>query len=274
MKITLAAAKRGVWLALAAWLLSSAFGAAQTNTASNALPSAGATTKAPDASPAVDTAKPAEAPKAAETNTPADTGKPANNSPQFTNRTPRYRIEAGDTFDLTFDLSPEFNQTAVAVQPDGFVTLRGVGELKVAGMTVPELTATLKQAYGKFLNNPPISVVLKEFEKPYFIADGQVSKPGKYEMHGNTTVTQAIAIAGGFQSGAKHSQVVLFRRVDDQWTEAKLINVKKMEKDRDLREDPFLHPGDMLWVPKNTLSKIDRMIPNLSMGTYLPLQIP
>lgn len=204
----------------------------------------------------------------------ADATKPSVDSPQFKSRNPRYRIEAGDTFDLTFDLSPEFNQLALAVQPDGFVTLRAVGDIKVAGQTVPELTQTVRQAYGKILNNPVISIALKEFEKPYFIASGQVAKPGKYEMHGNMTLTQAIAVAGDFQSSAKHSQVVLFRRVDDQWTEAKLINVKKMEKDRDLREDPFLHSGDMLYVPKNTLSKIDKMIPNLSMGSYLPLAIP
>ncbi len=204
----------------------------------------------------------------------ADSTTSTTNSAQFKSRNPRYHIEAGDTFDLTFDLSPEFNQTAVAVQPDGYVTLKGVGELKVAGLTVPELTATLHEAYGKILNNPVISVVLKEFEKPYFIANGQVSKPGKYEMHGNMTVYQAIAVAGGFQSSAKHSQVILFRRVDDQWTEATLINVKKMENSRDLREDPFLHSGDLVFVPKNTLSKIDRIIPNLSMGSYLPLTIP
>jgi polysaccharide biosynthesis/export protein len=204
----------------------------------------------------------------------ADATKPASDSPQFKSRNPRYRIEAGDTFDLTFDLSPEFNQLAVAVQPDGFVSLRAVGDIKVAGETVPELTQTVRQAYGKILNNPVISITLKEFEKPYFIASGQVAKPGKYEMHGNMTVTQAIAVAGDFQSSAKHSQVVLFRRVDDQWTEAKLIDVKKMQNNRDLREDPFLHSGDMLWVPKSKMSKIDRFLPNLSMGTYLPLAIP
>lgn len=246
-------AKQWLFLAVMAALTLSTLATAQTDSALSAGPSV---------APVADTTK-------------ADTPKPtATNGPQLATRSHRYRIEAGDTFDLTFDLSPEFNQTAVAVQPDGFVTLRGVGELKVAGETVPELTETLKQTYGKFLNNPPISVVLKDFEKPYFVADGQVAKPGKYDMHGNVTVTQAVAIAGGFQSSAKHSQVVLFRRVDDQWTEAKLINVKKMENDRDLREDPFLHSGDMLWVPKNKLSKMDRFIPNLSMGSYLPLYIP
>jgi polysaccharide biosynthesis/export protein len=209
-------------------------------------------------------------------NTPAtpDAAKPPAAKTDFTQRTPRYRIEPGDSFDLTFDLSPEFNQTAVAVQPDGFVTLRGVGDLKVAGQTIPELTQTLRTAYSKILNDPPISVVLKDFEKPYFIADGQVSKPGKYDMHGQVTLIQAIAIAGGFQSTAKHSQVLLFRRIDDQWTEAKIFNVKEMQKHGKLNEDPYLHPGDMLFVPKTVLSKIDRFIPNLSMGTYLPLEIP
>ncbi|HTW30987.1 MAG TPA: polysaccharide biosynthesis/export family protein [Candidatus Sulfotelmatobacter sp.] len=204
----------------------------------------------------------------------ANTAQPTAAKTDFHQRTPRYRIESGDTFDITFDLSPEFNQTAVAVQPDGYVTLRAVGDLQVAGQTVPELTQTLKTAYSKILNDPPISVILKDFEKPYFVADGQVAKPGKYDMHGQVTLTEAIAIAGGFQSSAKHSQVLLFRRVDDQWTEAKLINVKKMEKHGDLKEDPFLHPGDMVFVPKTVLSKIDRFIPNLSMGSYLPLAIP
>lgn len=259
MSKTLASAAKRLWLLLLAGSLATVCCA---QTATGAGPSTSAGTTVADASkPAADAAKPSDAAKPAET-------------PHFQSRTTRYRIQAGDTFDLTFDLSPEFNQTALAVQPDGFVTLRGVGEMKVAGETVPELTTTIKVAYGKFLNNPSITVVLKEFEKPYFVADGQVAKPGKYEMHGNMTVTQAIAVAGGFQSAAKHSQVVLFRRVDDQWTEAKLINVKKMEKDRDLKEDPFLHSGDMLFVPKNTLSKIDRIIPNMSMGTYMPLAIP
>lgn len=193
-------------------------------------------------------------------------------APQFQQRSPRYRIQAGDSFEVSFELSPEFNQT-VAVQPDGFVTLRGVGDVKVAGETVPELTQTLKQAYAKILNEPLISIVLKDFEKPYFVADGQVSKPGKYDLHGSTTLTQAIAMAGGFETSAKHSQVLLFRRIDDKWTEAKLINVKKMEKDGNLSEDPVLHPGDMLFVPKNTLSKIDRYFPTSNLGAFVPIQL-
>jgi len=191
--------------------------------------------------------------------------------PHLQPRDPRYRISAGDSFDLNFDLSPEFNQTAVTVQPDGFVTLRGVGDVKVEGQTVPELTQTVRTAYDKILHDPIISVVLKDFEKPYFIADGQIGRPGKYDLRGQVTLTEALAIAGGLTDKAKHSQVLLFRRVSDQWLEAKLINVKQMEKSGNLSEDPFLHPGDMLFVPKNTFSKIERLIPVASAGAYFPI---
>jgi polysaccharide export outer membrane protein len=113
-----------------------------------------------------------------------------------------------------------------------------------------------------------ISVDPKDFEKPYFIVGGQVGKPGKFDLRGDVTLTQAIAIAGGFTDASKHSQVLLFRRVSDQWTEAKIINVKKMFNSRDLQEDPDLRPGDMLFVPKNAISKIKPFLPTTSVGAF------
>jgi protein involved in polysaccharide export with SLBB domain len=185
--------------------------------------------------------------------------------PSFQTRYPRYKLRSGDVFDISFELSPEFNQS-VSVQPDGYITLRGIGDVHVAEQTVPQLTETLRISYSKILNDPLISIVLKDFEKPYFIADGQIGHPGKYEMRGAMTLTEAIAIAGGFTDNAKHSQVLLFRRVNDDWVSAKIINVKKMEGKGDLHEDPALHPGDMLFVPKNRLSKIKPFLPSQSMG--------
>ena len=191
-------------------------------------------------------------------------------TPQLQQRDSRYHLAAGDSFDVSFELSPEFNQTVI-IQPDGFVTLKAVGDVKVAGQTVPELTQTLRTAYSKMLNDPLIAVVLKDFEKPYFIADGQVAHPGRYDMRGTVTLTEAVAIAGGFTDNAKHSQVILFRRVNDQRLSAKIFNVKEMQKRGDLHEDPTLRPGDMLIVPKNMLSKIKPFIPNAGMGAYKQL---
>jgi polysaccharide export outer membrane protein len=188
--------------------------------------------------------------------------------PGLHNRNPRYRLRRGDSFDVDFALSPEFNQN-IAVQPDGYVTLKGIGSIFVEGQTVPELTETLKAAYAKTLHDPVIAVALKDFEKPYFIAAGQVGKPGKYDLRGDLTVTEAVAIAGGFNEKAKHSQVVLFHPLQGGGYEAKLLNVKKLLASRNLSEDVPLQPGDMVYVPQNALSKIRPFLPTSSLSGFL-----
>jgi polysaccharide biosynthesis/export protein len=192
----------------------------------------------------------------------------ANAVPGFKEHYPRYQLVAGDTIEVTFEYSPEFNQT-LTIQPDGFVTLRDVGDVHVEGKTVPEVTAAMRNAYSKILSDPSIAVVVKDFEKPYFTASGQVGRPGHYNLHGQTTVTEALAMAGGLTEKSKHSQVVLFRRVDSQWTEAKVLDVKKMLSAKNLQEDLIVHPGDMLFVPQNRLSKISRFIPNSGVTAYV-----
>jgi polysaccharide export outer membrane protein len=185
----------------------------------------------------------------------------------FQERNPRYGLRKGDSFDVDFAFSPEFNQTVV-VQPDGYITLRGAGSMRVEGQTIPELTETIKKAYANILHNPVVTVALKDFEKPYFVAAGQVGKPGKYDLRSDLTLVEAVAIAGGFTENSKHSQVVLFRRVSDQLVEARLFNVKQMLQSRDLSEDAHLRPGDMIYVPQNAISKIRKYLPSTSMGTY------
>ncbi|HET7892680.1 MAG TPA: polysaccharide biosynthesis/export family protein [Candidatus Sulfotelmatobacter sp.] len=192
----------------------------------------------------------------------------SSNDPAFKTHYPRYQLVAGDTLDLQFEYSPEFNQT-LTIQPDGYITLRDIGDVHVEGKTVPEVTDMLRDKYAKILSSPSIAVVVKDFEKPYFTASGQVGRPGHYVLHGETTVTEALAMAGGLTDKSKHSQVVLFRRVSSQWTEAKVLNVKKMLNAKDLQEDLFIHPGDMLYVPQNKMSKIARFIPSSGVTAYM-----
>jgi polysaccharide export outer membrane protein len=183
----------------------------------------------------------------------------------FAEHNPRYTLRSGDAMELTFAFSPEFNQSVI-VQPDGFVTLREIGDVHVTGETVPQVTATIKQAYSKILNDPAVAIVLKDFEKPYFIASGDVSKPGKYELRGDTTLTEAVAIAGGFDGSAKHSRVVLYRKVSNEWMEGRVIDVKKMMASRNLSEDIHINPGDMIFVPRSAFSKFSRFLPTPGVG--------
>ena len=201
-----------------------------------------------------------------------DTAHPSSRAeappPSLARRNPRYQLCRGDVLELDFPFSPEFNQTPT-IQPDGYITLRGVGDLYVQGQTVPELTQALRTAYGKILRDPVITVALKDFDKPYFIVSGQVGHPGKFELRGETTVTQALAIAGGFNDNAKHSQVLLFRQASNDWVEVKKLDIKQMFRAQNLSEDLHLQPGDMLFVPRSAVSKIKPWIPYPSLGMYL-----
>lgn len=182
-------------------------------------------------------------------------------------RNRRYQIHSADVLELGFPYTPEFNQT-VTVQPDGYITLRGVEGIRVEGQTLPEVTHSLRTAYEKVLHDPVINVELKDFEKPYFIVGGEVGHPGKFDLRGETSATEAVAIAGGLKDSAKHSQVLLFHRVPDGWIQVKKLDMKKMMKNADLNEDAALQPGDFLYVPKNTMSKIGRFLPTSSLGLY------
>lgn len=190
-------------------------------------------------------------------------------TPTLQNR-PRYHIEPGDVLDLGFPLSPDFNQT-LTVAPDGFVSLRGAGDLSVANMTLPQLRVALAGAYSKILHNPIVNVDLKDFQKPFFIVGGLVAHPGKYDLRENITAAQALAIAGGTTEGSKSSQVLLFRRQPGgSMLEVRKLNMKKMMKKGNLSEDVYLQPGDMLYVPKSALANIERFLPSSELGVYAP----
>jgi polysaccharide export outer membrane protein len=187
--------------------------------------------------------------------------------PVLQHRDARYRICPSDVIALTFPLTPEFNQT-VNVQPDGFISLAGAGDVYLQGRTTQESAAAIQAAYAKILHDPIVTIELKDFNKPYFIVTGQVHKAGKFDLRGYTTATQAVAIAGGFNEAAKHSQVLLFRRVNDDWFEVKLLNLKRILGGHNVNEDVEVRPGDMLFVPQNVLSKVKKFIPSSGMGSY------
>src|SRR5271163_432922 len=139
----------------------------------------------------------------------ADNAKSADDRPALQQRNPRYRVQRDDVLNISFALSPELNQS-VTIQPDGYITLANAGSVFIQGMTVPEVVEAIKKAYANTLHDPIIDVDLKDFQKPFFVVSGQVGKPGQYDLRYDITVTQAIAVAGGFEPTAK-TQVFLYR---------------------------------------------------------------
>lgn len=181
----------------------------------------------------------------------------------------RYRLAKGDVFDLNFPLVPAFNQT-ITVQPDGYVTLRGLGTIRVDGMTVPELSDALRTEYSSILRDPVLTVELKDFEKPYFVVVGEVERPGKYDLRGDTTVTQAVAVAGGLRERAKASQAVVVRRGPSGNIETTPIDLKRMLTGAPSNADPRLQPRDMVFVPRGRHVNLSALASSLWVLSLLP----
>jgi polysaccharide export outer membrane protein len=180
---------------------------------------------------------------------------------QLVRRGAPYRLRQGDVLGLSFQVCPEFNQD-VTVQPDGAISLRGVAPMNVEGRSLDEVTTGLTRVYTSIMREPVIAVALKDFEKPYFIATGEVAKPGKYDLRSSMTITEAVAIAGGFSKDAKNSQVVLFRPMGDETFQSRIIDVKKLLAEHDLNLDAHVLPGDVLYIPKSKMSMVRPYLPS------------
>jgi polysaccharide export outer membrane protein len=88
-------------------------------------------------------------------------------------------------------------------------------------------------------------------------------------MRGPVNPIQAIAMAGGFKTAsAKHSQVILFRRVGPDLAKTQILDLKASMSTSATEPLPDLRPGDMLIVPQNRVSKIERFVKWANLGLY------
>lgn len=180
----------------------------------------------------------------------------------------RYVLQPGDVLGIEYRYTPEFNQT-VSVQPDGYVSLQIGGDLKVAGRNLEQVRNLILARARTRLESPEITVVLKEFQKPYVVVSGEVVQPGKFELREKLTAIQAVLLAGGFKDSAKSSQILVFRKLNAETAEVRSLNFKTLKRTSDLENDLTLQPGDMILVPRNRLSKIERYVRLASLTTFL-----
>jgi polysaccharide export outer membrane protein len=184
----------------------------------------------------------------------------------------RYTLRAGDVIELQYRYTPELNQT-VTVLPDGYVNLSLVGEVRVSDLTLTQAHDLILERARAHLKEPELNLILKEFQKPYVVVAGEVTRPGRFDLRENTTAMQAILMSGGFTQGAQSGQILLFRKINGDDAEVRVLNLSKLRKTSDLERDIQLQSGDMLYVPRDKVEKIARFIKLANMGLYFnPLQ--
>ena len=126
-----------------------------------------------------------------------------------------YRIGAQDLLEISIFGVQELNKE-VRVNSNGQISLPLIGGVMAGGKTIPEFEAELAKKYSEgFLQNPQVSVFVKEFTSQRITLEGAVVKPGIYPITGRTSLLQAIALAGGVDDKlADLGGIVLMRQVD------------------------------------------------------------
>jgi polysaccharide export outer membrane protein len=156
-----------------------------------------------------------------------------------------YRIGREDVLDVAVWRDPDLSRT-VPVRPDGFISLPMAGELKADGKTPKELEQEIRQALKPYVQEPKVTVIVREVNASRVFVTGEVTRPGVYPMRGRISVLQAIALAGGFSDFADPGAIMVIRR-DGKGVP---VNYADLVTDDDKeRTDVWLVPGDTVVVP-------------------------
>lgn len=178
------------------------------------------------------------------------------------NAAEKYRIAAGDILSISIYDEPDMTQAEISVRPDGYATIYPIGEVFVESFTISELTEVLKQRFAEYINDPRISVNIKDFNPASIYIFGAVEKPGTYQqmttlskqfadsknpsVRTDLTLINVINNAGGISIDADLSKIVITRQDKQQ----KKVDLWKFIKDGDISQNIKLKTGDVIFVPK------------------------
>ena len=166
-----------------------------------------------------------------------------------------YRIGAQDLLDITVFGVPDLSRT-VRVNSNGQISLPLIGGAQAGGRTIPELEQALADLLAKsYLQNPQVSVFVKEFTSQRITMEGSLKNPGIYPITGKTTLLQAVAIAGGLDPLADLKGVVVFRQVEGKKMAA-LFDLRQIQAGRSL--DPQVFGDDVIVVEQSGTKSAER----------------
>ena len=174
-----------------------------------------------------------------------------------------YVIGPGDTLKIQVWRHPEFNVGA-KVRSDGIITYPLLGTMNISGMGLNEFQKYLIERLDEYIVNPQINVQVTTPASNKLYVLGEVNSPGVYVHETPKTVSEAIALAGGFNHNAKRTEVVLMRRNADNSLKHFIVNIDGLMKGEETGKDFYLSKGDILFVPLSNVALMDRFFIHLS----------
>jgi polysaccharide biosynthesis/export protein len=159
-----------------------------------------------------------------------------------------YVLGPEDVIELKVLQMNELNVTS-RIAGDGSITLPFLGSVQVSGLTATELSEKIaKQLGDQFLQNPQVSVFVKEFNSQKISIIGSVTTPGTYSLTGPRTIIQMLAQAGGVRADAGKGIFVFRQDVKGQSTRLGILRENLLVKG-DPAWNIWLHAGDVVNIP-------------------------
>ncbi len=179
-----------------------------------------------------------------------------------------YKIGPLDVLEIAVFNVPDLTKT-VRVSEAGTINYPLVGEVEAGGKTAREVEQMLTKKLGaKYLQNPQITVFVKEHNSQRITVEGAVKKPGVVPMAGGVSLLQAIAQSGGLEEIAG-STAVVFRMTDGKRLAAK-YDIADIRAGR--AEDPQLQSGDVVIVPTSDMKEgINLVVKFLPLAYLIPM---
>ncbi|WP_043796953.1 polysaccharide biosynthesis/export family protein [Arenimonas composti] len=161
---------------------------------------------------------------------------------------PDYRVGALDLLQISVFQLDAMNRE-VRVNSSGMISLPLIGAVAAGGKTVPELEQEIARRLSEeFLQNPQVSVFVKEYTSQRITVEGAVNKPGIFPITGRTSLLQAVAMSEGLTPLADPSAVVVFRTIDGQRMAA-LFDLREIRAGN--AEDPQVYGDDIIVIDQS-----------------------
>lgn len=152
-------------------------------------------------------------------------------------------ISKGDEMEVVFFGIKKLDRT-VRVSATGMISMPLIGSIQAEGKTVRELEVDLERAYGRsYLQNPQISINVKEALGQRVTVNGEVKRPGIYPIGPRASLMRALALAKGFTELGDPSKVYVFRTINGEKYVAH-YDVDRIQNGR--QRDPRIYGNDVV----------------------------
>jgi len=172
-----------------------------------------------------------------------------------------FAVGCGDVLMVEAEGYPDLDRQ-VTVAPDGSISLRLLGDVYVAGLTVREVRDRVAELYDQHVPAPRIEVTVLENRSARLYVLGQVARPGVQSYVGQQTLLDAISSAGGVTRRGAPNRVLVVRG-DPENPEVFRINLKDIMTKGRVDLNVFLAQNDVVYVPPNRWARIGFAVDNV-----------